>query len=69
MEELTIERQKTIGRNLREVARYIDKAKAGLDRQKKEQRAVWEVLDLAEGRLRSLSAYLSLFSDDDKEAQ
>ena len=69
MVELTVERQKTIGRDLRAVANYIEKAKNGLDRRKKEQRAVWELLDLAEGKLQGLSVYLGLFSDDDKEAQ
>jgi hypothetical protein len=51
MVELTDERQQTIGRDLRAVATFIEAAKDGLDRKKKEQQAVWELLDLAEGRL------------------
>ena len=64
MIELTVERQKTIGRNLDAVATLIEKAKDGLDRKKKEQRAVWDLLDGAEARLQSLSLYLGRLSDN-----
>jgi hypothetical protein len=69
MVELTDERQQTIGRDLRAVATFIEAAKDGLDRKKKEQRAVWDLLDLAEARLQALSLYLGLISDDGKETQ
>lgn len=62
MSELTPERQKRIGLDLRYVAKEIDAAKDLLDRKQKDQRAVWEKLDLVDGRLRDLSAYLGLFS-------
>ena len=66
MSELTPERQKTIGRDLRYVAEHIDTAKDLLDRKQKGQRAVWEELDLVDGRLRDLSAYLDLFSEPEQ---
>ena len=64
MKELTVESQKIIEYHLRGVANFVEKAKNGLDRKKKEQRDVWDQLDLAESRLMSLSLFLGLISED-----
>lgn len=66
MPELTRERQKVIGKDLRYVAEHIETAKGLLDRKQKDQRAVWGELDLVEARLQGLSLYLGLFSDKEE---